>query len=335
MSPRKPKLPPVGHYAIVIKGRSIFAVGVAARRSGRVRRGFEVIDTIKKQKLADRMKQEAEAIQREIREKVGSFSPHQWDEGDQGFTHEGLHYDADTEDPITAGRSSLRPRTQQRYQNWHGRKSLQQNWTRINEWLELALLSTMPLEDCQCLLQEARNVHLISLEGFKTISYRYCSCGKRCAKLLEQGLFPSAPIRPRFVFKTSFLEIFHGISMRAACSGQAFEESWRDLWEKEHLERLPSFHRELKNAYHHWRAVVSLASSTAFRSCSNGLEDHSLKNMCPSCFAFADIEKNEDKVVYIAMDGNMQHSRYKDTHEEYEEFPSRYVLLKLGNSRVL
>ena len=50
---------------------------------------------------------------------------------------------------------------------------------------------------------------------------------------------------------------------------------------------------------------------------------HSLRSICPACFAFSNDEQDEDRVVYIALDGNMQHSRYKDTHVDHEKLPSR------------
>ena len=84
---------------------------------------------------------------------------------------------------------------------------------------------------------------------------------------------------------------------------------------------------QLKDAYHRWRAVVSLSSTqlAISLSTSESLFDdtHSLRSICPACFAFSNDELDADRVVYVALDGNMQHCQYKDTHVDHEKLPSR------------
>ena len=156
-------------------------------------------------------------------------------------------YDADSEGlpphPITTGRRLLRSNREKK-DSTENRKRLQQSWQEIYPWLQDAVLG-ITLDDCQCPVLAASDVKIIGLDSIKTISHQFCHCGKRCAKLLEQGLFPASPKRPHTLFRTSFLMIFYGLSMRGACSGQAFAETWRDFWEQKYKKRFSRFDREV------------------------------------------------------------------------------------------
>ena len=163
-----------------------------------------------------------------------------------GFPND-ISYDADSElpppHPITTGRQLLRLNREKK-NSAENRKRLQQSWEEIYPWLQDALLG-LTLDNCQCPVLAASEVRIIGLDGIRTISHEFCHCGKRCAKLLEQGLFPASPKRPQIVFQTTFLTIFYGLSMRGACSGQAFAETWRDFWEQEYSKRFTRFDREV------------------------------------------------------------------------------------------
>src|SRR5205807_9509777 len=74
----------------------------------------------------------------------------------------------------------------------------------------------------------------------------------------------------------------------------------------------------LRDAYHRWWAMVSLSSTQLTRALTtpeSTFDDiNSLRSICPACFTFFNDELDDDRVVYVALDGNMQHCRYKDTH---------------------
>ena len=51
-------------------------------------------------------------------------------------------------------------------------------------------------------------------------------------------------------------------------------------------------------------------------------QEHVLTNICPPCFDFSSLP--HDQKVSVSVDGNMQHSRYRDTHKmNFESLPTR------------
>ena len=220
--------------------------------SGRVRHRFRKLNDKARDTLFASLERAAEQRQQQRRAELGLPPDYQEGSVDDenpflSFSND-LSYDADTEGlsaphPITTGRQLLRSYREKK-SNAENRKRLQQSWQEVYPWLQDAVLG-ITLDDCQCPVLAASDVKVIGLDGIRTISHRFCHCGKRCAKLFEQGLFPATPKRPQIVFQTSFLAIFYGLSMRGACSGQAFAETWRDFWEQQYNKRFTRFDREV------------------------------------------------------------------------------------------
>lgn len=51
-------------------------------------------------------------------------------------------------------------------------------------------------------------------------------------------------------------------------------------------------------------------------------QEQALENICPACFDFSKVEG--DQSVCLSVDGNMQHSRYRDTHKmTFEVLPAK------------
>jgi hypothetical protein len=200
---------------------------------GKVRQHFRNLNDKSRDTLFASLELAAEQRQQQRRAELGVSLDYQEGSIDDenpflSFSND-ISYDADTEGlsaphPITTGRQLLRS-YRERKTNAENRKRLQQSWQEVYPWLQNALLG-ITLDDCKCPDLATSIVKVISLDGIRTISHRFCHCGKLCAKLLEQGLFPATPKRPQIVFQTSFLTSFYGLSMRGACSGKAFAETW-------------------------------------------------------------------------------------------------------------
>ena len=220
--------------------------------SGRVRHHFRKLNDKVQDKLFASLEHVAKQRQQQCQAELGLSPDYRGGSVNDenpflGFSND-LAYDADTEGlpapyPITTGCQLLRSYREKK-SNAENCKRLQQSWQEVYPWLQNAVLG-ITLDDCQCPVLAASDVKVISLDGIRMISHRFCHCGKRCAKLLEQGLFPTTPKRPQIVFQTSFLAIFYGLSMRGACSGQAFAETWRDFWEQQYNKRFTRFDREV------------------------------------------------------------------------------------------
>ncbi|KAF8536946.1 hypothetical protein BDD12DRAFT_807337 [Trichophaea hybrida] len=88
---------------------------------------------------------------------------------------------------------------------------------------------------------------------------------------------------------------------------------------------------QLRDCYHHWVAVQYALSTAVYRDIDlfQGQGEKSwqlerLANLCPACF---DMERGEDHTASITLDGNMQHTRFKDRSSfEFEVFsPKLFV----------
>ena len=80
---------------------------------------------------------------------------------------------------------------------------------------------------------------------------------------------------------------------------------------------LISFRKLLSEAYHHFistKALVDTILNTKLQAVDgSSWEDHCLQNLCPPCFAF-DQSISEDHSITLSLDGNLQHTRFKDKH---------------------
>jgi hypothetical protein len=187
---------------------------------------------------------------------------------------------------------------------------------------------------CTCNWREIVEVRFISCEQYKVRRVSYCACGLASSLLFNDGFFPSTPVKPRTVFSIKLLALLHQQAVRGSISKYAWAEGLRAFHEEELGKVIPSFHRLLRDAYHHYVAVMSFIRTNCslhFRATENQAgsdhprEEQNLQNMCAACF---DHEKYpDDGSAAITMDGNLQQKRYKDRHGlEFEELtPKTFV----------
>jgi hypothetical protein len=187
---------------------------------------------------------------------------------------------------------------------------------------------------CNCRWKQSVKVRFISCEHYTLRNVRYCSCGLASSSLFKQGFFPSTPVKPRTVFSIKLLAVLHQQAVRGSISKYAWAEGLRAFHEEELGKVISPFHRLLRDAYHHYVAVMNFIhsrSSLHFRTVENQAgsdhpwEEENLQNMCAACF---DHEKYpDDESAAITMDGNLQQKRYKDrSGVEFEELtPKTFV----------
>ena len=112
-----------------------------------------------------------------------------------------------------------------------------------------------------------RIVEVLPPSAYSVQPVSYCRCGSDSANLLaSRSFFPSKPLKPRTVFAINLLKLFHLQCVRGAISKLAWAEGWRAFFEEEMGRIIPSFHRQLLDAYHHWVAVQYEIETRAFRS---------------------------------------------------------------------
>ncbi|KAF8542794.1 hypothetical protein BDD12DRAFT_802556 [Trichophaea hybrida] len=125
------------------------------------------------------------------------------------------------------------------------------------------------------------------------------------------------------------------LCVRGSISKSAWADGLLAVYESDHKTSLPNFARsvlaQLRDCYHHWVAVQYAISTAVYRNIDlfQGEGEKSwqlerLANLCPACF---DMESGEDHTAFITLDGNMQHTRFKDRSSfEFEVFsPKLFV----------
>lgn len=122
------------------------------------------------------------------------------------------------------------------------------------------------------------------------------------------------------------------MSVRGKMSRFAWAEGLRAALEKEYIKDIPPFDKLLRNAYHHWVAVDNAVQSSVMAevevwdSETGGWHNWQVErpeNLCPGCFFTTKDPADTERVVTLAMDGNMQHKRFKNKVAEFEKFKPR------------
>ena len=230
------------------------------------------------------------------------------------------------------------------------RKRLSENWKETEQALTQLLYNGLAASLCTCVSKDHVQVRLISLESWTVKGMDYCSCPLSTSCLIAEGFFPSTPRKPKTAFSLQLLRVLHEQSVRGSISKVAWADGLRASFEYDLKTSLPGLLRQvslcphiflpryntyytvqLRDTYHHWVAIESAKDTILYTHIelyqgegSKSWQLESLRNLCPACF---DIEPDEEDTRLITLDGNMQHTRFKDRSAwEFEELsPKLFV----------
>ena len=194
-------------------------------------------------------------------------------------------------------------------------KNKYENW-RKTETAIARILSGGVIEMCACSSRTRIDVRHICISGYRTEAVEYCSCGRTAAALVQTGYFPASPIRGGTAFSFDLLELLSEQSLRTGgMTVYGWAEGLRVFHEKKLGTPLVSFRKLLTEAYHHFinvkAQVDTILASRLNEIDGMNWEDHCLTNLCPPCFAFEQ-STSLDRSITISLDGNLQHTRFKD-----------------------
>ena len=199
-------------------------------------------------------------------------------------------------------------------------RRLAENWQKTEESI-VGLLLHQPLTECGCIGVQSVNVRHIGLTTYQEKVIHYCHCGRSAAMLVDSGYFPSRPIKPGTVFSMELLELLHEQFIRGAVSKYGWGEGLRSFLERKHTIRIPCFRKLLQQAYHHFVSTRSTFDTRIAQFIERNdqqinkktvWQPESLQNLCPACFGFGVCGTDIDRSITVTLDGNLQHSRFKD-----------------------
>jgi hypothetical protein len=214
------------------------------------------------------------------------------------------------------------------------RRATAANWIHAEKRMIAFSTSRERAVPCDC-TPEAVNARFISLESYEVRSVSLCICGRRSSMFVQDGFFPSTPVKPRTFFSLRLLRLLHEQSVRGGASKYAWAAGLRAVHEAYMAKTLPDFYDLLLDAYHHFVAVedgVQACTSVylgekekAMSGKEQPWKQEDLSNCCPACFDFS--EHPADRSAAITIDGNFQHLRFKDRGSvNYEQFePRKFV----------
>jgi hypothetical protein len=213
---------------------------------------------------------------------------------------------------------------QNTFRRWRRPKAAARLATATN-WLEaekrmIAIRTSMERAvPCDC-PTETIDARFISLEAYEVRAITLCKCGRRSSMFVEEGFFPSTPIKPRTFFSFKLLRILHEQAIRGGISKYAWAAGLRAVHEIYMAKTLPDFYELLLDAYHHFVAVENAVQAhtseylqvrqKATTGEENPWAEEDLANCCPACFDFSHYAG--DRSVGITIDGNFQHLRFND-----------------------
>jgi hypothetical protein len=214
------------------------------------------------------------------------------------------------------------------------RQAAAANWLEAEKRMVAFCTSQERAVPCDC-RTESINGRFISLESYEVRPIRLCMCGQRAAMFIQEGFFPSAPVKPRTFFSLRLLRVLHEQSVRGGGSIYAWAAGLRAVHEAYMAKTLPDFYDLLRDSYHHFVAVedgVQTCTSVYLQQKEKAISGHEhpwapedLSNCCPACFDFS--HHPADHSAGITIDGNFQHLRLKNRGlGSYESFkPRKFV----------
>lgn len=230
----------------------------------------------------------------------------------------------------------LRQRHPRRRNNARIRKARADNWRDLISTIVAVHQGTQ--SDCNCTpTQQSWRLRIISLHRIQYREIHSCTCKYKIAALIRDGLFPASPSRPTTAFNIRLLRLLHNQVVRGPLSKYAWADGLRASLEYEHGRPVTSFYRQLLEAYHAWiemekmieEAICTQVMESEMTDIGDTFDPATLANMCPACFDFSSIPGDKD--VLLTIDGNMQHTRFKDRRSwEFEEInPKAFVNYKV------
>jgi hypothetical protein len=245
----------------------------------------------------------------------------------------------EVQNPYLLDPDDVQPNHQNTFRRWRRSKAAERqataaNWIKAEKRMVAFRTSGVPPVPCDC-PTESINARFISLESYEVRTVSLCICGQRSSMFVQEGFFPSTPVKPRTFFSLRLLRVLHEQAIRGGPSKYAWAAGLRAVHEAYMAKTLPDFYYLLLDAYHHFVAVengVEARTSEYLQireKTITGEEhpwaDEELANSCPACFDFS--HHPADRSVGITIDGNFQHIRFKDrggiNHETLE--PRKFV----------
>jgi hypothetical protein len=182
--------------------------------------------------------------------------------GRLGDHEDGIAYQPDQENPYELNEDdarAARANHQNTLKKWcrpkaAEREATAENWLEAEKRMVAFRISTERAVPCDR-PTETINARFISLESYEVRRIRLCICGCRASIFIEEGFFPSVPIKPRTFFSLKLLRLLDEQAVRGGISKYAWAAGLRAVHESYIAKMLPDFCDLLLDAYHHFVAV--------------------------------------------------------------------------------
>jgi len=119
------------------------------------------------------------------------------------------------------------------------------NWQRTEAILADVMLQNRLPDPCVCARRDVVTVRCIDLNSYEHREFQYCICNQSTSCLLNEGYFPSAPIKPKTAFSIRLLQLLHKQFVLGYVSRSSWSGGLRAFFECEKKVVLPAFDREV------------------------------------------------------------------------------------------